>query len=121
MSNRTAKGSKAEQTACEYLQAQGLRLVTRNFRCPLGEIDLVMEDGQTLVFVEVRSRARTRFGHPLETVGWRKQRRISLTACWYLQGHATRRRCRFDVVTLDGPQQRLQWVKNAFMAHYSEL
>lgn len=119
--DRKQKGSLAEQRACDYLQAAGLRLVARNFRCPLGEIDLIMEDRDILVFVEVRSRRRTRYGHPLETVGWRKQRRISLTACWYLQGRDRGQTCRFDVVSLHGPEQRIQWIKNAFRAHYSEL
>lgn len=119
MSSNTEKGSQAEQAACAYLEARGLRLVTRNYRCPLGEIDLIMEDGDILVFVEVRSRRHRRFGDPLETVGRRKQRRISLTASWYLQGHVDKRACRFDVVALDGPMQRIRWVKNAFMAHYS--
>lgn len=114
--NTVDRGAAAEQVACRYLEDRGLRLVMRNYRCPPGEIDLIMTDGRYLVFVEVRSRRHYRFAHPFETVGPRKQRRIRLAAAHYLQAYRrTRWRCRFDVVAVtSGSGNKVQWVRNAF-------
>ena len=67
------RGREAEERACRHLQRQGLTLTQRNYRSPFGEIDLVMQEGESLVFVEVRYRARADFGSPAETVDARKQ------------------------------------------------
>jgi len=72
-----------------------------------------MRDGDTLVFVEVRYRASSRFGTPAETVDLRKQRRVATAAKHYLQAHPSVLPCRFDVVAIGG-QDRIEWVKNAF-------
>lgn len=112
-------GKKAEQLALEHLKARGLTFVARNFRCRLGEIDLVMLDGQCLVFVEVRFRKTSRFASALESVDARKQRKLTRAGGLFLsrnpgfRNHAVR----FDVIGLDGPSQdqyKLQWVRDAF-------
>ena len=82
-----AFGQQAEQRALDFLQSKGLRLQERNFRCKTGEIDLIMRDKQSLVFVEVRYRSRCDYGHAFETVGSRKRGRILSTAAHYLQNH----------------------------------
>ncbi len=111
------RGAWAEDLACRHLLDQGLRLVTRNYRCRHGEIDLVMRDGPTIVFVEVRLRNRTDFGSGAESVDARKQARILSSAEHYLQRHATLLAdCRFDVVSIlqSGNTHRLEWIRNAF-------
>lgn len=89
----------------------------RNYRARLGEIDLIMQHDETLVFVEVRARRSARFGRAAETVDARKQARIVAAAQHFLQRHPEHgmRRCRFDVIAIDGGQaQDLQWLQNAF-------
>ncbi len=114
------RGQWAEQVASDYLKAQGLYELKRNYRCPCGEIDLILQQQATLVFVEVRYRASSRYGYPQETINARKRRRILKTARHYLQTHpsAARRPCRFDVVTVCGGQEKpeFQWIKGAFDA-----
>jgi putative endonuclease len=112
-------GDAAEDQALQYLLAQGLRLVERNYRTPGrggGEIDLVMRstDG-TLVFVEVRKRTSQRFGGAAASVGGVKQRRIVLAARHYLMRWPTLPPCRFDVVLIE--PCGVQWLQAAFDAH----
>lgn len=113
MARTQQHGKEAEQTAQQHLQRQGLTLMSRNHSCRGGEVDLVMRDGDTLVFVEVRLRRNPRFGGALASVDWRKQRRLILAAQHYLQSHPWQGPCRFDVVGLDA-SNRCQWIKNAF-------
>lgn len=97
--------------------ARGLRPLIRNYRARFGEIDLIMQHDETLVFVEVRARRSARFGRAAETVDARKQARIAAAAQHFLQQHPEHRarRCRFDVVAIDGGhEQDLQWLQNAF-------
>lgn len=111
------RGRWAEEQAARHLESHGLRLVTRNFRCRAGEIDLVMTDGPMLVFVEVRFRRNDRFGSGAESVTWAKQRKLLAAARVYLARHATAEvRCRFDVVSVSKPHYRPEflWVRNAF-------
>jgi putative endonuclease len=112
------RGRDAETRACAYLQQRGLRLVTRNFRSTRGEVDLIMEDGATLVFVEVRYRRAATYGSGADSVDTRKQARIIAAALYYLQRHpaAARRPARFDVVALsEAPAGRgIQWIPDAF-------
>ncbi len=110
---RAVLGQEKERLAGDYLVGQGLRPVARNHRCRFGEIDLVMRDGDILVFVEVRYRASSRFGTPAETVDARKRRRLAAAAADYLKRHPTMLPCRFDVVAI-GAQDRIQWLKDAF-------
>jgi putative endonuclease len=110
-------GNQAEALACSFLQHQGLTLVTRNFYCRGGEIDLVMRDDSTLVFVEVRYRRQTRYGHAAETVARSKQVRIIRCAQYYMHcHHAWNDRARFDVVSLEGEpgNPAINWLKDAF-------
>lgn len=114
---RTEIGRHSEQYAEHYLKQQGLRLLERNYRCRGGEIDLVMQDNRTLVFVEVRYRKHLSFGGAAASVDWRKQQRLVHAAEHYLQRQRTGDRpCRFDVIAItpgdDGTPQ-LQWIQNA--------
>lgn len=115
LSPRGLVGADKERLACDYLQRQGLALLTRNYRCRLGEIDLVMRERGTLVFVEVRFRTSDRFGSAAETVDTHKQRRLAAAAAQYLGQHPTTLPCRFDVLALGG-DGRIDWIKDAFYA-----
>ena len=106
-------GQRAEATALAHLSAHGLKLQQRNYRCRGGEIDLVMRDGDTVVFVEVRFRRSERFGSPAATVDRRKQSRLMRAARHYLGRHGLVM-CRFDVVGITGEPPRIQWIRNAF-------
>ena len=112
-------GDQAEQLALDHLRQHGLRLLQRNFRTPGrggGEVDLIVrEPDGTLVFVEVRRRARTDFGGAAASVGHVKQRRIVFAARHYLARLRDLPPCRFDVVAIDGPGV-VQWHKAAFDA-----
>ena len=112
------RGRNAEQWAVDYLQSRGLVLLARNYRAPCGEIDIIMQDGATLVFVEVRYRATEHFCHASETINSGKQRRLRATGEHYLQHHADMadKDCRFDIITLSGPSNNMtcQWLTNAF-------
>ena len=113
------RGSWAEELACRHLLDHGLLLITRNYRCRHGEIDLVMRDGDTIAFVEVRFRSRTDYGSGVESVDKRKQARLLSSAEHYLQRHATLlTECRFDVVSIlhSSNTNHLNWIKNAFSA-----
>jgi len=116
---RKAAGAAAEERALGYLLEQGLRLIARNYRCRLGEIDLVMLDDATLALVEVRYRSREDFGGAIASVTWRKQRSLILAAQHLLATRKELRRfaARFDVVALDGTRHcpQIRWIRNAFM------
>lgn len=105
--------------ALDYLRARHLRLITRNFRCRLGEIDLVMLDDECLVFVEVRYRKAGQFASAVESVDARKQRKLALAAAVFLsrKRHYTNYPVRFDVVAIDAVDNatpRLEWITDAF-------
>ena len=111
------RGEEAERLAAATLIASGLRLRERNFRCRGGEIDLIMEDGGTLVFVEVRLRTHGAYGSGAESVDARKRGRLVRCAQAYLQqlGPGWTGPCRFDVMAIDSlDPPRPQWIKNAF-------
>ena len=111
-------GKDAEARACGYLQAQGLQLVQRNYHSRRGEIDLIMQDKDSLVFIEVRYRRQSRFGSAAESVNRHKQSKLIACANHYIQTHKERARqaCRFDVVSIDGNMNSIDWIKNAFDA-----
>ena len=111
---RRAAGDRAEERAAEFLASRGLRIVARNFRTRFGEIDLVANDGATLVFVEVRLRTDDRYGGSLESVDSRKRSRLVAAANGYLRQLAAEPPCRFDVVTLDAGEPT--WIRAAFDA-----
>jgi putative endonuclease len=107
------QGQRGEERAVEHLRACGYSVIERNFRCRLGEIDIVARDGDALVFVEVRTRAHGRRGTALETVTPAKQRRIARVAEMYLamrRQHAAA--CRFDVVGITG--EHVELIRDAF-------
>lgn len=107
------RGESAEALALGWLTRQGLQPVARNYRCKAGEIDLIMQDGEQLVFVEVRYRGHKGFGSAVESVNPAKQRRLQRAAECYLQGLRTLPPCRFDIIGIDG-DQRIEWIRNAF-------
>ncbi len=115
----TALGRRAEDAACRHLEHHGLRLLTRNYRCRVGEIDLVMLEGNTLVLVEVRSRSSVEHGGAAATVGARKQARLTRAARHLLLTRPELRSlaARFDVIAIDaardGPPE-LTWIRDAF-------
>jgi putative endonuclease len=117
----TELGRRGEDLACRHLEAQGLRLLERNYRCRVGEIDLVMLDGGTLVLVEVRSRSTSQHGSAAATVGLRKQRRFIRAARHLLLTRPDYRRlpARFDVVAIDpdpsgAARPVVSWIRDAF-------
>jgi putative endonuclease len=114
------RGARWELTAESFLQSRGLKTVCRNFNCRAGEIDLVMLDGRTLVFTEVRYRRDNRHGSGADSVTPAKQRRITHAAKRFLQKerqHAYRP-CRFDVISIGMEEGRtvMNWVRWAFEA-----
>ena len=117
VSNRKS-GARWEKTAESYLLAQGLKLLQRNFSSRFGEIDLIMQDQKTVVFVEVKYRKNSRHGSGADAVTFHKQNRISLTAAWYLamNPHRAECVCRFDVISIDPEKmdQNIDWIKSAF-------
>lgn len=111
---RQIEGSRGEEAALAYLQRQGMTLVERNFLCKGGEIDLIMQDQATLVFVEVRKRGDRRFGGAAASVTPAKQRRLVIAAQQFLQRYRMPPACRFDVIAIEG--ESLHWLKNAIDA-----
>jgi putative endonuclease len=113
-------GTAAESLACDYLQKHGLALHERNYRAPHGELDLIMQDHDQMVFVEVRFRRNHRFGSGADSVHASKQDKLIKTALYYLQQYPklAKRPVRFDVVSIsstDG-QPDIDWIKDAFQA-----
>jgi putative endonuclease len=114
---KIALGKNIEREVCQFLENHGLYKVCHNFRCRLGEIDLIMREDKILVFVEVRYRLS---GAGAASVDHAKQQRLIKTAYYYLQTHSLLDKCacRFDVVAVTHQQQQLvfDWIKNAFLA-----
>ena len=109
------KGNDAEQIAASYLQRQHLVLVTQNYRCRFGEIDLIMRDGITLVFVEVRMRSHEMFGGAAASITPTKQAKLIRTARQYLAELNSEPPCRFDALLLSGTNgQTIEWIRDAF-------
>lgn len=114
-----SSGHAAESEALAYLQRQGLQLLERNWSCRYGELDLVMLEGSTVVFVEVRSRRHEAWGGAIHSIDARKREKLIIAAQSYLQQSTrwSRSPCRFDVVTIQQQSsRRLDWIKNAFDA-----
>ena len=119
--HKETRGERAERSAERWLLEQGLRVIERNYRCKAGEIDLVMREGETVVFVEVRYRKQHGFGSGIESVDWRKQKKLLLAARHFL---VSRKQyadmpCRFDVMAAspaknDGKALTWQHIENAF-------
>ena len=107
------RGNKAEQLALRYLLKQGLTHLESNFRSRYGEIDLILQDQETLVFVEVRYRKHPFHGGAAASVDRCKQRKLIKTGLSYLQKHTPDAICRFDVVAIE-EKGTLEWIRNAF-------
>ncbi|MBQ2745673.1 MAG: YraN family protein [Lachnospiraceae bacterium] len=112
--NKRQLGTTYEDKACEYLEQKGYKIIERNFRAYKGEIDIIAKDGQYLVFVEVKFRAKNSFGYSAEAVGIHKQRIIYAVAENYLALHQKYREspCRFDVIAIDN--NVINHITNAF-------
>jgi putative endonuclease len=111
LSGKQQQGQRWEQVALAHLERHGLRLVEANFRCKGGEIDLVMRERDTLVFVEVRQRADRQHGGAAASITLAKIRRLVRAARFYLMRLPHTPPCRFDVVAIDGG--RIEWLRNA--------
>ena len=112
--NKRMEGSRYEQLAARYLEQKGMDVLELNYRCRTGEIDIIARDGGYLVFVEVKYRRNDKMGDPKEAVDRKKQKKISMTASYYLMRECGRMDipCRFDVAAVLGEQ--IEVVKNAF-------
>lgn len=114
-------GHRAEELAAQYLRAQGLEILARNYRRRVGELDIVARESQVLVVAEVRTRASAAFGGAAASVGWRKRARITRAASALLQQHPELARLpvRFDVLVVNdplGPAPQIEWLRHAFQA-----
>jgi len=108
------EGLAAEELAAAFLQRKGLRLIEKNFRCAYGEIDLIMQDGRTLVFIEVRLRSNAGFGGAAMSINQSKQQKLKRTAERYLQAHGDSA-CRFDAVLMSKlDSNAVEWIQDAF-------
>jgi len=134
--SRHRLGREAENCALRYLKRQGLRLIDRNFRCRQGEIDLIMCDRRSLIFVEVRTRSHLKYGDAIESVSYAKQQRLLRAAYIYVRYRFSHRAssvglpslpiCRFDIVAVSADADRLwgrglrctAWVEGAFSSSW---
>ena len=112
--NKRTTGSRYEDIAADFLRGREYSIIKMNFRCRIGEIDIVAKDKDTLVFVEVKYRKSRKYGYPEEAVSAYKQRKIIKTAQFFMcrYGISDNVKCRFDIVAVDGDEIRL--IKNAF-------
>lgn len=116
MSDTQLAGDWGENLARQYLEAKGLQFVMKNYLCKMGEIDLIMLDKITLVFVEVRVRNTKLHGDPLESITYQKQRKVRKTAERYLQQTNHQGNARIDAIGIDTSTNppSINWVANAF-------
>ena len=115
------QGLDAELLAARHLKHLGYRIICRNYRCPLGEIDIIARHGETLVFVEVKSRRNQTLGSPKFAVTPAKQHKLSQVAWYYLQkNNLTETKARFDVITITGTtaSSHFEIIENAFESTY---
>lgn len=120
LTTKTAKttitvGATAESIACTFLTKKGLTLVERNYRCPQGEIDLIMQERDITVFIEVRYRKHNNYGTPSETVNYNKLKRVNTAINHYtMTNNLGYIPCRIDVIGLHGnlEQPTIKWLKN---------
>lgn len=111
--NKRKLGAQKECLAAEYLRSQGMQILEQNFRCRIGEIDVVARDGDTLVFAEVKYRKNDHYGSPLEAVNFHKQNTIRKVAEYYLMCNPmVRMTVRFDVIGILG--DKIEHIRNAF-------
>jgi len=116
----TRLGAHAEDLAADYLHKQGLTLLKHNYRCRGGEIDLIMQDKNTIVFIEVKSRSPSSYSTPLESVTYQKQQKIIHAAKHFIQANRIKANTllRFDVVGIvqtTDKDAKINWIQNAFV------
>lgn len=110
----SARGAEAEAMAAAFLEHKGLKVIARNYRCRLGEIDLIALDGPTTVFIEVRQRTSSAFGGAAPSITAAKKQRLIKAARHYISRLRSMPECRFDALLIEGDPPRLTWVRNAF-------
>jgi putative endonuclease len=108
------RGAEAEAMAAAFLEARGLTILARNYRCRLGEIDLIARDGPTTVFVEVRRRASRSFGGAAASITSAKRLKLLKAARHYMSRLRVMPECRFDALLIEGEPPRIEWIRNAF-------
>ena len=108
------RGAEAEAMAAAFLERRGLRMLERNYRCRLGEIDLIARDGDTTVFIEVRQRTSSAFGGAAASITARKRMRLLRAARFYLSRLKSTPACRFDALLIEGDPPRIDWIRDAF-------
>jgi putative endonuclease len=110
------KGKSAEKKAAYYLKTKGYQLIAQNFSCRMGEIDLIMLDCKTVIFVEVRQRKSALYGTAAQSITPQKRIKLLKTSALFLQMNTQYKNydCRFDVVAFDGENDTMQWIPNAF-------
>ena len=114
--NKNNAGIEAEKIAATFLVNQGLILIVENYHCRFGEIDLIMQEAKTLVFIEVRLRSNNQFGGAAASITRQKQQKLIATAHHFLQTQPSCE-CRFDAILMDTLNpNRIQWLRNAFDA-----
>jgi putative endonuclease len=109
-----SRGRDAEEMAATFLESKGLTILERNYRCRLGEIDLVAREGGTTVFVEVRQRRSSSFGGAAASITAAKRSKLLQAARHYMSRLRTFPQCRFDALLIEGEPPRIEWIRNAF-------
>lgn len=109
-------GSRGEDIAAGFLKDHGYRIIARNYKTPIGELDIIAKDGETLVFVEVKTRSSNAFGYPFEAVDSRKKHKLKNLAMLYLKNQKKNCAVRFDVISinLNSTKKEIEHIKDAF-------
>lgn len=109
-------GSKGEDLAAKFLKDRGFKILSKNFKTPIGEVDIIAEHRKTIVFVEVKTRTNTAFGKPFEAVNLRKREKLKKLALFYIKHHRSDMPVRFDVLSIemDGENGRIEHIEDAF-------
>jgi len=108
------RGALAEQEACDFLQKQGLTFLARNYHCPFGEIDLIMREGEDIVFIEVRLRSSTLYGDALESIHKNKQQKLLKSATHFLQKQHWLDKVNYRFDAIGFTNSTIDWIKDAF-------
>jgi len=110
-------GIKGENLAVKFLKEKGYRIIARNYKTPIGEIDIIAQDGNTIVFIEVKTRTDEFFGQPFEAVNKRKRQKLKNVALLYLKRHGREFPVRFDVLSIfyrENGKKEIEHIKDAF-------
>jgi putative endonuclease len=110
-------GIKGENLAVKFLKEKGYRIIERNYKTPIGEIDIIAQDGNTIVFIEVKTRTDEFFGQPFEAVNKKKRRKLKNVALLYLKRHVREFSVRFDVLSIfyrENGKSEINHIKDAF-------